>query len=156
MDSINMEQRRLACEVCGTEYSRVRFGIGGYGSFAYQSRSGTRAFLFALEDPVFGEVKALLDDVLAQRVGKPLREHERHGALLRALALTVDPAPSGEEYFRNEEAPCPCCGSTSARLMQNLEEHRGIDVPAVSVTHRRWEALSHDEKRARIRSVIEG
>jgi hypothetical protein len=155
MDSVRIGEWRLVCKECGTPFTRVEFGIGDYGTFAYQTQSGERAFLFSLEDPVFDEVKDLFDDVLAGRAGEPLEDHVRHDALLEALVLTVDPAASGEEYFESEKAPCPRCGSTSVRVIQAPEDAPYIDVPAESVTHRRWAALSEDEKRSRIRSVID-
>ena len=104
---------------------------------------GRAAYVDVFDDEVFDELTEL-----AKRL--PLvsgLSDRRWGELGQYLfGKTVDPDDDGSSYGISVPPRCPVCGSNRMDHWRATEPLEFVEVEIPHVTHRRWKALTEDEK----------
>jgi hypothetical protein len=132
----------------GHDFEAADPGPGTYGDFVMYGDSLAEgpAYLEALQDPVFAEVRTLL----RQLPGVAAKSDTEQADLVQAIfGVACDPAPNGSTY-RIGFPPCPSCGTRKFKTWSFARKYDGALLP---VTHRAWSSASRDQKLALLRAA---
>lgn len=123
-----------------------------YGFLLLRSANNFMAFLNAIEDPTFDEVRSLIKTSSHRR---HLRGIDRSGILHRIFGeLACDTDPKGSVFVIDMPPTCHACGSQeiAAWDFKDPPEIADIDVP--HVTHEYWNSLTPEQKKERAERLI--
>lgn len=131
------------------QFEAVGTGAGSYGEFVMYGAAikAGPAYLFALEDPVYREVSALIDELPETRGRSEL---QRADLLQEVFGVACDPAPDGSRY-KIGFPPCPTCGTHKLDTWSVLDAYNG---PVLPVTHQAWNAASKAQKTAWLKDAL--
>lgn len=143
---------RLECADCGAWSTVPDLGDFAYGEWILHTPVATdTAYLSAFENPVFDEVRSLVNELLADT---GLTSGIKATCFQKVFGWACDPAPSGHRYdLFNNKLWCYACGSTNIR--------RHTDIPYViqefylrTPTHKAWQHLEDREKRELLKKAL--
>ncbi len=119
--------------------------VGDYGQFLLRSvETSQPAVLNALEDPVYLEVDALLEELGAYKGHSAL---DRAEILQGVFGAACDLSPDRSEYRIGEPPRCPLCCTKRMSSWARSEPRRVSSAEIDHVTHRTWDRRTHGEKR---------
>ena len=132
-----MVRWNLRCDKCG--YVGITHHLGEYGRLIGYTSCYEFAEFNAFEDPVFDEVKALVEECLPK--DNPMSSL----CFRQVLEIVCDSSPSGEKYKFDEKFVCPSCRNPQLKFGPDdppvIEE---VNLPFV--THKIWQDLKKLEK----------
>ena len=143
--SVKMLIWHLMCHDC--QYKGIVYVIAGdgYGRFIGRTSMKELAFLDAMKDEVFDEVRRIVVEDLGLNNSYYVR---------RALSVVYDPAPSGQLYDFTGNFKCPACGSRDIRYGPGVTPEAEM-VEVYLATHDSWLRLSDEEKKERISNFLQ-
>lgn len=137
----------------GHRFTAPELPAADYGTLLMRGeRTREERVLYALDDPAYAEVDALLADQTAAGGMKPAaRAH-----VLRAVfGVACDPDSEGGR-FRIGLAPCcPICGACDMTGWEATEPPVLVDRDVPGITHDEWNVLSASERVARVASAVQ-
>lgn len=138
------------CADCGHAFEAPILDESRYGEFLLWSRSGRVAHLNAFEDPVYGEAKALVTEILGQADSFGVAD-----VLQRVFGpVTCDLDPDGAPYLINGQPSCPTCHSQRIASWEMIEPEKLVELDIPDVTHKRWALQSVKERQVAIAHAI--
>jgi len=147
---ITMERFRATCGECGERFE-VLARVLDYGTTVLQSTAGRFRLLDAFTDPVYEELRALVESV----IGRTVEAHDDVEMFHRVVDRSVDVDEPGERVLSPfDEQPCPKCGGTTYARFGPFVPGKFTDVPISPVTHEAWSRLSEAEKRDVVRDAM--
>ena len=129
------------CANCETSFRTLHQAPHDYGVAAFVGSSERVAMAVADEDAVWAEAKTLLEQTSKGRLGS----RQRTLCFPHFFNRTVDEV-EGHRLYMWGNIPCPKCGSFVRSSSRPIEPPEFVNVYAEHVTHRRWDALSPEEK----------
>lgn len=143
---------KYTCADCSHIFEAPMLDENRYGEFLLWSSSGRVAYLNALDDPVYGEVKTLVAEVMGQK--DPFQLAEVLQQVFGALACDLD--PQGNPYLIDGLPLCPVCRSQHIASWELIEPEKLLEQEIPEVTHQAWARLFSEQKRAAIAAAIHG
>lgn len=127
----------------GHEFEAADPGPGTYGDFVMygDNIAAGPAYLVAIDDPVFAEVRKLLLELPGVAA---MSDMERADLVQAIFGVACDPAPNRSSY-RIGFPPCPSCGTRHFKTWAFARKYEG---PLLSITHKTWNSASRDQKLA--------
>lgn len=117
---------------------------------ARTTRPGSEHLGPPIPDPVYAQVRALLVEV-----APPHLDPAQDGELLqRAASVWMDAAADGLPLTMNAGPACPECGARQYTDYGEEPTAKAYERDLPEVTHRGWDALSPDERRARLEDFV--
>lgn len=133
------------CGNCGSCYDMPWLGDNSYGEFLLWSMNGEVAYLNAFTDKTYDEVYDLLEkenfiltDDEAQRTSFLQKIYGR---------LACDPDTKGMSFSMVDNDFCKRCGDKVLIKCKEQKPPKIKDLDIKNVTHKKWESLSHSEKK---------
>ena len=140
---------KYTCSKCSTQFKAPELPNGIYGDFLLRSGiAGDMRFLAAIDDGTYDEVDTLMLEIAAvanQNV------HKRADILREIYGqVACDPDRNGNFFKIGLDPACPSCGSQSGADWRFTEPPEFVNQDVPPVTHRRWNGMSADAKRAAV------
>ena len=135
------------CASCRVSWRTAHFTGADQSLVEFAAPDGSTTFAEPDNDPVWGEVGALVDDLISQR-GLDTSPQDRATLFLAAFERTLD--SSGDLVPRAWGSPmrCPACGADLLSTYWGpVDPPEFIDVDPILVTHESWRSRSEIEKR---------
>ncbi|MBP8260594.1 MAG: hypothetical protein KA118_13125 [Verrucomicrobia bacterium] len=132
----------FCCGGCGRQFEGPEAPENSYGQFVLRSEtSDAAAFLDAPNDSVFFESYHMVrsDPQTAKMSGERKARIQQ-----QVFALTRDPTSGGEMLKIGVHPRCPHCGSREMGNWQEISPPRLWPLP--SVTHKKWNALTKQQR----------
>lgn len=151
MREFTLEVFRNTCAKCGAKFETLADHC--YGTVVYESDAGELRFIDGDADPVWEEVRALVE----QATKRSMSSLDDAEMFHRLLPLTFDP-PSPGDRFESAwvQRRCPTCGRTERDSFGPYEPPRFKKVEIAAVTHRTWSNMSSDAKTALATHALAG
>jgi hypothetical protein len=141
----------FTCGTCGKVFEAPEFGPA-YGYFLLRSSNNFMAFLDAINDQAFEEVDSLIK---TNRHTRRLSEDDRSDVLHSIYGeLACDPDPKGAAFVIGMQPTCPTCGAQEIAAWDFKEPPESVDIEVPPVTHKRWNSLTLEEKKAETKRLI--
>lgn len=137
-------QTEHICSECSTHFNAPTLSDFSYGEFLLWSSSRECRYLNAFEDETYREVIDLIESNNILHIPEYFLQ-EKYGE------LACDPDERGF-IFRISSPPCTKCGSTK---MASIKELKMGECLVRSVTHFYWNSLSPEEKKSRLRLMLQ-
>lgn len=150
---MKMQLIKFKCARCGKQFKAPDLGFNSYGEFLLRSiGNADEAYLNAMENSAYQEVNALLK-VNSKVSGK--KPGELADILRKWFGLIAcDPDRAGQPFQIGAFPKCISCGSQEMDYWEATDPAEFVERNVCLVTHVSWAALSDDEKKARIDSVL--
>lgn len=139
------------CARCGARFRTLHQSPHDYGVAVLVSPSERVAAAAPDDDPVWEEVRVLVESIAE---GRNMTDRDMAVRFPLAFDRTVD-ALDGDRLYMWGDIPCPVCGSQERAISEPKEPPEFLDVTADAVTHERWEALSNEEKRRKVIDALQ-
>jgi hypothetical protein len=143
---------RFVCGRCKTEFEAPLLGEMSYGEFLLWSSRGSVAYLNALADPIFAEVRRLLDSRFQAANIDSLVMADMLQGMFGPMAC--DPDDHGAPFMMNVKPPCPNCGADKPSSWDFVDPPKFLESEISHVSHNAWNALSADEKLLRFDQFV--
>lgn len=115
-----------------------------YGEFLLWSPNGKVAYINAIEDRTYSEVKDLLLHSFEAMRSDPFKAAEVLQELFGPVAC--DPDPSGAPYMIGAQPPCPNCAGGRIASWELIHPAKVVEWDIPIVTHERWDRMNEREK----------
>ena len=115
-----------------------------YGEFLLWSSSGIVAYVNAIEDRAYQEVKSLLTLHYNTLAVDPIKITNILTKVFGPIAC--DPDPAGESYMIDAHPTCPTCPGGHGVSWEMTSPPKVVEYDIPTVTHVGWERLSDAEK----------
>jgi hypothetical protein len=126
-------------------------GDFSYGFFImFSATPGQMAWLEAVTDPVFEEVRGILGGFSDFTT---INELARSDVMHLLFSLACDPDPQGRPYWTT--TACSRCGGFDVKFHAELEQAEVFAVEMPDVTHGAWLALDPSARRLRLRQGLD-
>src|ERR1700750_3467504 len=93
---IEIEEFKNICKKCSTEFRTWHLPANTYGHMLVGASTEEVAFIFPSEDFIWEEIEGMIDRVPGVDA---IRETERTNLFDQAIQLTMDPSPSGADFY---------------------------------------------------------
>ena len=138
----------FCCEPLAHRFLAPNLPLNSYGEFLLRDPTGTSlAYLGALDDRVFAEVRSLLDAHLPEHIGKRQKAvllHECYGE----VACDLD--TRGRSFAIGQFAKCPICLSPKMKSWNEAEPAEFVEVDVPPVTYSFWNSLDFQARSTRV------
>lgn len=144
---------KFQCKKCNTFFEAPELGYSSYGEFILRSRGeGKEAYLNALEDDTYEEVKLLLES--NPRVTE--RNTNGFSELLwqHYGEIACDPDQFGFPFQIGAPPKCPACGAQEVSSWEYIDPPKFLEKTIEPVTHIFWKSFSEQEKKLRINQIL--
>ena len=124
-----------------------------YGALFYRTRTpGRMAVLHSLIDPVFDDVRAILQ---CEQSFARLSVDRQRRLLQNVVGAICDRDERGETFSADADPACTVCGRANVRYLHDTspEEYGEFTVP--ELTHSTWDMLDRDARQQRVRALLE-
>ena len=149
---VSLWELRAQCLACGHEFPSYVLPDMVYGEWLLRTCDGKEmAILQCLDNPVFDEVRELVDGLIAREKNRKLQrlaQKRREPTLLdRVMPICCDPLGGAE--LTTAPPRCPLCQSANVdRFDHDPPRGMGINLPVV--TFHRWLAMRPDEREQKV------
>ena len=147
-----LEKYEYTCNSCKNKFPVFTLPEEVYGEFILRTITGKEAYLLAIGDPIFKEVRTIVNS-------KPELQYmdEQVDIIHEVFGVVCDKASDGSEYKIELHPRCPACGShkmyswgsTNPRNPELIENN----IPPVTYNH--WNTLSDIEKKNLVYAAID-
>jgi hypothetical protein len=135
---------KYVCGHCRNSFEAPILDETRYGEFLLWSKSGHVAYLNAIEDRVYLEVKSILEDNFTKFKRNPMETAEVTQAIFGPIAC--DPDPAGQPYKIGALPPCPDHPESPIISWEVIYPPEVADCEIPEASHFKWNVLNSSNK----------